>query len=50
LQAYQRAGGQTLGATGEIAGAVATVGDSQNASPSSTNAQFVGMAGISVLF
>ncbi|MEM5325858.1 porin [Paraburkholderia sp. JHI2823] len=50
LQAYQRAGGQTLGARGNVVGAVATVGDSQNASPSSTNAQFVGMAGISMLF
>ncbi|QGZ63505.1 porin [Paraburkholderia acidisoli] len=49
LQAYQRANGQTLGANG-IVDAVATVGDSQNGTPSSTQAQFVGMAGISLLF
>lgn len=50
LQAWQHASGETLGATGNIVSAVATVGDSQNATPSSTNSQFVGMAGISVLF
>jgi predicted porin len=50
LQAFQHASGQTLAANGAIVNAVATVGDSQNGSPSSTNSQFVGMAGISVLF
>jgi predicted porin len=50
LQAWQHASGQTLGASGNVVNAVATVGDSQNGSPSSTNSQFVGMAGISVLF
>lgn len=49
LQAYQHANGQTLGTNG-IVDAVATVGDSQNGTPSSTRAQFVGMAGISLLF
>jgi predicted porin len=50
LQAWQHASGQTLGAAGNVVDAVATVGDSQNGTPSSTNSQFVGMAGISVLF
>nr|WP_245753461.1 porin [Paraburkholderia sartisoli] len=52
LEAYQRASGQTLGAkgAGNIIDATPSVGDSQNATPSSTNAQFVGMVGIAVLF
>jgi predicted porin len=52
LQAYQHASGQTLGAAGagSIVDAVAVVGDSQNSTPSSTNKQFVGMAGITVTF
>ncbi|WP_213762683.1 porin [Caballeronia sp. dw_19] len=52
LQAYQRANGQTLGANGagNIVDATPSVGDSQNATPSSTNSQFVGMVGIAVLF
>lgn len=52
LQAYQRANGQTLGAlgAGNIIDATPSVGDSQNATPSSTNSQFVGMVGIAVLF
>ncbi|TKC82944.1 porin [Trinickia terrae] len=52
LQAFQHASGQTLGAkgAGNIVDAVAVVGDSQNSTPSSTNKQFVGMAGITVTF
>jgi predicted porin len=52
LQAYQHASGQTLGVNGagNIVDAVAVVGDSQNSTPSSTNKQFVGMAGITVTF
>ncbi len=50
LQGYQHAGGQTLGANGGIVDANPAVGDSQNATPSSTRSQFVGMAGIAVLF
>ncbi|TAL97766.1 MAG: porin [Paraburkholderia sp.] len=52
LEAYQRASGQTLGAkgAGNIIDATPSVGDSQNATPSSTNAQFVGMVGIAFLF
>ncbi|WP_321937266.1 MULTISPECIES: porin [unclassified Paraburkholderia] len=52
LQAYQHAGGQTLGANGagNIVNASPAVGDSQNATPSSTRSQFVGMAGIALLF
>lgn len=52
LQAYQHAGGQTLGAggAGNIVDAAPSVGDSQNATPSSTHAQFVGMIGIATLF
>lgn len=50
LQAFQHAKGRTLvttgtGATG-IVDAVAVVGDSQNATPSSGPSQFVGMVGI----
>jgi predicted porin len=52
LQAYQRANGDTLGAkgAGNIIEANPSVGDSQNSTPSSTNAQFVGMLGIAVTF
>ncbi len=52
VQAYQRANGQTLGAlgAGNIVNATPSVGDAENATPSSTNAQFVGMVGIAVLF
>jgi predicted porin len=52
LQAYQHASGQTLGAAGagDIVDAAPSVGDSQNATPSSTNGQFVGMVGIATLF
>ena len=52
LQAYQHAGGETLGANGagDIVKASPAVGDSQNATPSSTRSQFVGMAGIALLF
>jgi len=50
LQAYQRASGQTLSATGAIINAAPAVGDSQNSTPSSTRSQFVGMAGIALLF
>jgi predicted porin len=52
LQAYQRANGDTLGAkgAGNIIDATPAVGDSQNATPSSTNAQFVGMLGIAITF
>ncbi|CAG4894126.1 porin [Paraburkholderia gardini] len=52
LEAYQRASGQTLGANGagNIIDATPSVGDSQNATPSSTNSQFVGMVGIAFLF
>nr|WP_311529534.1 porin [uncultured Ralstonia sp.] len=48
LQAYQHATGKTLGAAGgtQIVNATATVGDSQNGSPSATGNQFVGMLGI----
>lgn len=49
LQAYQRAQGQTLVASGvgtSIVDAVAVVGDSQNTTPSSGPSQFVGMVGI----
>nr|WP_311529425.1 porin [uncultured Ralstonia sp.] len=49
IQAYQRAKGQTLRATGastSIVDAVASVGDSQNGTPSNGRSQFVGMVGI----
>ena len=50
LQAYQRAQGKTLVATGttgtSIVDAVAVVGDSQNTSPSSGPSQFVGVVGV----
>lgn len=52
LQAYQRASGKTLGASGagNIVAAAPVVGDSQSTTPSSTNSQFVGMVGIAVAF
>lgn len=57
IQAYQKANGKTLrtvgsGATAQtsIADAVASVGDSQNATPSSGSRQFVGMIGIRHVF
>ncbi|SAK77058.1 porin [Caballeronia pedi] len=49
LQAYQHARGKSLVAAGgglAIANAVAVVGDSQNASPSSGPSQFVAMVGL----
>ncbi|WP_443113557.1 porin [Herbaspirillum seropedicae] len=49
IQAYQRASGQTLRAGGVgsgIVNAVASVGDSQNGTPSSGSGQFVAMLGI----
>jgi predicted porin len=50
LQAYQRAGGQSLTASPgsglTITNSVAVVGDSQNTSPSSGQSQFVAMVGI----
>lgn len=48
LQAYQHAKGKTLGTAGssQIVDATATVGDSQNGSPSANSNQFVGMLGI----
>lgn len=52
LEAYQHAGGQTLGSggVGNIVNAAPSVGDSQNGTPSSTRLQFVGMVGIATLF
>jgi predicted porin len=52
VEAYQRANGETLGSkgAGNIVEATPAVGDSQNSTPSSTNAQFVGMFGIAILF
>jgi predicted porin len=52
LQAWQHASGDTLGANGagDIVSAAPDVGDSQNSTPSSTHAQFVGMLGIAMLF
>ncbi|GCB03553.1 porin [Ralstonia sp. SET104] len=49
LEAYQHASGKTLGVrgAGDVVNATATVGDSQNANPSSGATQFVGMVGIS---
>lgn len=48
LEAYQRADGVTLGKAGmgQLIGAVATVGDSQNGTPSSNGRQSVLMAGL----
>ncbi|MGF6573636.1 putative porin [Paraburkholderia sp. GAS333] len=52
VQAYQHATGETLGSkgAGNIVSAVASVGDSQNTTPSSTSGQFVGMIGMVVSF
>lgn len=52
LQAYQHASGRTLGPDGisQVENATATVGDSQNGTPSSGGNQFVGMIGISHTF
>jgi predicted porin len=52
LQAYQHASGQTLGikGAGNIINAAPAVGDSQNATPSSTSGQFVGMVGMAFTF
>lgn len=52
LQGWQHASGQTIGAggMGNIVDAVPDVGDSQNATPSSTRSQFVGMLGIAATF
>jgi predicted porin len=48
LEAYQRAGGQTLGTPGksQIISATATVGDGFNATPSSSRSQFAAGIGI----
>ncbi|CAE6961867.1 hypothetical protein IQ290_36350 [Burkholderia sp. R-70199] len=52
LQAWQHAGGRTLGAAGagDIIDAAPVVGDSQNATPSTTSNQFVAMFGLAVSF
>lgn len=52
VQAYQHAGGKTLGANGagDIVDAAPAVGDSQQFTASSTRSQFVGMLGIAVMF
>jgi predicted porin len=52
LQAWQHAGGRTLGAAGagDIIDAAPVVGDSQNATPSTTSSQFVAMFGLAVTF
>ncbi len=50
VEAYQKASGQTLGTGGGIVNAVASVGDSQNGTPSSGPSQFVGMVGIRHFF
>lgn len=51
LQAYQHASGSTLAAGGtQIINAGPVVGDSQNATPSSTPNQFVAMFGLAVSF
>jgi predicted porin len=46
LEGYQRASGQKLNSIGAIVDAVASVGDSQNGTPSSGGSQTVLMAGI----
>ena len=46
VEARQLARGHTLGANGDIVNAVASVGDSQNGSPSSNGGQTVIMAGL----
>lgn len=52
LQAWQHAGGRTLGAAGagDIIDAAPVVGDSQNSTPSTTSSQFVAMFGLAVSF
>lgn len=50
LQAFQRSSGSTLNAAGGVVIANPSVGDAENGTPSSTRSQFVGMAGITVLF
>ncbi|WP_439891625.1 porin [Ralstonia sp. 25C] len=50
IEAYQKASGQTLSSTGGIVNAVASVGDSQNGTPSNGPSQFVGMVGIRHFF
>ena len=47
LEAYQRAGGQTLGTNGvSIINATADIGDGQNSAPSSSRSQFAAGVGI----
>jgi len=48
VEAYQRAGGQTLGTggAGKIINATADIGDGQNSAPSSSRSQVAGAAGI----
>ncbi|WP_310632097.1 porin [Paraburkholderia sp.] len=48
VEAYQRAGGQTLGTdgAGNIINATADIGDGQNSAPSSSRSQFAGAIGI----
>ncbi|MFD1561394.1 porin [Paraburkholderia silviterrae] len=48
VEAYQRAGGQTLGTNGagNIINATADIGDGQNSAPSSSRSQFAGAIGI----
>jgi predicted porin len=49
LEAYQKASGKTLrtvGGVSTVVNAVASVGDSQNGTPSNGPSQFVGMVGI----
>jgi hypothetical protein len=53
IQGYQSAGGKTLGlvdGVSSIVDAVASVGDAQNTTPSSTGYQFVGMVGVRLSF
>ena len=50
IEGYQRARGQRLLANGTIGDAVASVGDSQNGTPSNGPSQFVGMVGIRHFF
>jgi len=53
IQGYQSAGGKTLGlvdGASSIVDAVASVGDAQNTTPSSTGYQFVGMVGVRLSF
>ncbi|WP_321866572.1 porin [Paraburkholderia tropica] len=48
VEAYQRAGGQTLGTNGagDIINATADIGDGQNSAPASSRSQFAGAIGI----